>query len=321
MKRASLCFLICFSLMSCAVMAEENKETASIAEQSETEAAAQETRRPEDDLEVMLPSHQYELIDSVEVNGRQGVCSEGDYYWVSGSATLARYDKDWNLIALNDDPFKGYTLEVNHIADIDVYNNELYIGAEYFMDGVGKNIQIAVYDCDPLELKRTFPFEADSGQLECSGIAVDPDTKTVWMCSWVGEESGRYLYKYDQETGKYLGKVHLQMPPQWLQGIAYYDGCFYMTADDGTADDEEPDHLYRTRIEDGASSCIVTLERTFDDVIKQGEIEGLTFDKDRKQLLMLYNRGARIILGMPRGFYDGYDKEISEVFTYQLSDD
>ena len=111
MKRASLCFLICFSLMSCAVMAEENKETASIAEQSETEAAAQETRRPEDDLEVMLPSHQYELIDSVEVNGRQGVCSEGDYYWVSGSATLARYDKDWNLIALNDDPFKGYTLE------------------------------------------------------------------------------------------------------------------------------------------------------------------------------------------------------------------
>ena len=127
------------------------------------------SQRPETDPEIMLPVHQYELISSVEVNGRQGVCSEGDYYWVSGSTTLAKYDKDWKLIKTNDDPFKGYTLEVNHIADIDVYNNELYIGAEYFMDGVGKNIQIAVYDADTLELKRTFPFEAESGQLECSG--------------------------------------------------------------------------------------------------------------------------------------------------------
>ena len=53
---------------------------------------------------------------------------------------------------------------------------------------------------------------------------------------------------------------------------------------------------------------------------RQGEIEGLTFDKELGQLLLLYNRGARIILGMPRGFYDGYDKEISEVFTYQIVD-
>ena len=277
------------------------------------------SQRPEDDLTMMLPENQYELRESVEVNGRQGVCSEGNYYWVSGSTSLAKYDKDWKLIELTDDPFAGYELEVNHIADIDVYQNELYIGAEYFMDGVGKNIQIAVYDGDTLELKRTFSFEPDSGQLECSGIAVDPDTKTVWMCSWVGEESGRYLYKYDLETGEYLGKVHLQMPPQWLQGIAYHDGCLYMTADDGTADDDEPDHLYRTKIEDGATNCIVTLERTFDDVIRQGEIEGLTFDEESDQLLVLYNRGARIVLGMPKGFYDGYDREISEVYMYSLS--
>jgi hypothetical protein len=188
------------------------------------------------------------------------------------------------------------------------------------MDGVGKNIQIAVYDGDTLELKRTFPFEAESGQLECSGIAVDPDTKSVWMCSWVGEESGRYLYRYDLETGAYLGKVHMQMPPQWLQGVAYFNGCLYMTADDGTADDNEPDHLYRAKITDGCTYCTVTLERTFDDVTKQGEIEGLTFDKEANNLLLLYNRGARIVLGMPKGFYDGYDREISEVFIYSITD-
>ena len=50
----------------------------------------------------------------------------------------------------------------------------------------------------------------------------------------------------------------------------------------------------------------------------QGEIEGLAFDKTGGEMLLLYNRGARIILGMPSGFYPGYDREISEVFTYKM---
>ena len=200
--------------------------------------------RPEENQQRMLPAGRYEKLGSAEVKGRQGICTDGEYCWVSGSASLAKYDHDWNLIAENEDPFKGYEIEVNHIGDIDVFEGELYIGAEYFKDGEGKNIQIAVYDTDTLELKRTFPFEPKSGQLECSGIAVDPDTRTVWMCSWVGEESGRYLYQYDLDSSKYLGKVHMQMPPQWIQGIAYYKGNFYLTADDGAADDHESDHLY-----------------------------------------------------------------------------
>ncbi len=286
----------------------------SMSEAENTAASA----RPEENTSVMLPANSYALNEAVRVNGRQGVCAENGTYWVSGSASLTKYDKDWNILAENTDPFQEYETEVNHIGDIDVLDNELYIGAEYFMDGVGENIQIAVYDGDTLELKRTFPFEPESGQLECSGIAVDPDAGIVWMCSWVGEESGRYLYKYDLESGEDLGKVHMQMPPQWIQGIACHDGCIYITADDGTADDEEPDHLYRTAIEDGATNCTVTLERTFDDVTRQGEIEGLTFDEKNGQLLLLYNRGARIVLGMPKGFYEGYDEEISEVFLYDM---
>ena len=275
-------------------------------------------QRPENDSKLMMPKHSYELETRREVNGRQGVCCEGDYYWVSGSTTLTKYDKNWKVVKENTEPFKGYDSEVNHIGDIDVYNNELYVGVEYFMDGVGKNIQVAVYDANTLELKRAFPFNDRSGQLECSGIAVNADEGVVVMCSWVGEESGRYLYKYNLKDGKYLGKVHMQAPPQWLQGIAYYDGYYYMTADDGTADDGEEDHMYSTKFGKKDSSCIVTLERSFDDVKRQGEIEGLSFDKKQKEFLLLYNRGARIVLGMPKGFYKGYNREISEVFVYKL---
>ena len=276
--------------------------------------------RPEDNDKAMLPKYRYESSDVKRVNGRQGICSEGDFYWVSGSTTLTKYDKDFNVVAENKEPFKGYEIEVNHIGDIDVYNNELYLGVEYFVDGVGKNIQVAVYDGDTLQLKRVFPFNAETGQQECSGIAVDYDSRIVYMTSWIDNESSSYLYMYDLDSTEYLGRMHLQPYPEWLQGIAYYDGSLYVTCDDGVADDDDPDHMYRINVGEDKTSANVVLERTFDDVILQGEIEGLTFNKETKQFLLVYNRGARIILGMPKGFYEGYDEEIHEVFIYDMKE-
>ncbi len=259
----------------------------------------------------------YTLLSSHEVAGRQGVACENGCYYVSGSTTLTKYDKNWKVLLENTDPFSaGFENEVNHIGDIDVYHGEIYCGVELFLDGEAKNIQIAVYDAETLTLRRAFPFSPQSGQTECSGIAVNPDNGTVWMCSWADGDSGRYLYKYDLHTGAYLGKVHLHAVPQWIQGVVYRDGAYYITADDGDADLDEPDHIYKAVIEDGATHCKVTEEKTLDDVTKQGEIEGLTFD-DSGHLLVLYNRGARIVLGMPVGFYEGYGREIHEVFVYQ----
>ena len=262
----------------------------------------------------------YELSSVHAVSGRQGVCTEGGYYWVSGSGTLEKYDGDWNLVAENTEPFEGYALEVNHIGDIDVYNNELYLGVEYFMDGEGSNIQVAVYDGDTLKLKRVFPFRADTGQLECSGIAVDPDSRTVYMSSWIGDVSSQCLYMYDLDTGGYKGKLRMQPAPAWIQGVAYHAGSLYVTCDDGDADEDAPDHLYRVEISPDGETGTVFLEKTFDDVIRQGEIEGLSFDEVRGQFLLLYNRGARIASGMPTGFYEGYSEEIHEVFVYGLTE-
>ena len=264
--------------------------------------------------------YKYELADVHPVSGRQGVCTEDGYYWISGSGTLAKYDSSWNITAENTEPFEGYTLEVNHIGDIDVYNNELYLGVEYFMDGEGKNIQVAVYDGDTLKLKRVFPFRSDTGQLECSGIAADPDSGTVYMTSWIDDKSREYLYMYDLDTGNYRGKMKMEPAPKWIQGIACFEGNLYVTCDDGDADQNAPDHMYRIDISEDRETGTVIPEKAFDDVIRQGEIEGLTFDKVRRQFLLLYNRGARIISGMPSGFYEGYSEEIHEVFVYDIDE-
>ena len=265
-----------------------------------------------------LPKYEYKLQKVMEVNGRQGITTDGKFLYVSGSTTLAKYDLNGKLITENKKPFEGYQKEANHIGDIDIYNNELYISSEWFMDGVGKNIQIAIHDPDTLAFKRAVDFNPESGQLEVSGITVDTVNRSVWMASWVGEESGRYVYEYDLDTGKYKRKVHLQPVPQWIQGIFAYQGQLYLTADDGTADEKEYDHLYRVEISDKNNEGKVVLERTLDDVKDYGEIEGLVVNDKTKQLIVHANRGKQIVLGMPKGFYPGYDREISELFFYDM---
>ncbi len=258
----------------------------------------------------------YQLKDVFPVAGRQGVACDGKFIYVSGSTVLYKYDMDGKLVKQNDKPFEGYPIASNHIGDIDVYNGEIYVSAENFMDGVGKDIQIAVHDAETLKLKRSFAFEPKSGQLEVSGITVDPVRKTVWMCSWVGGESGNYLYEYDLQ-GKYLRKVHLQPVPQYVQGVFWVNGDLFVTADDGIADDNEADHVYRVHVT-SATNARVTLEKTLDEAIKQGEIEGLCVDPVSGDLMVLMNRGAKIVLGMQKGFYPGYEKEISEVYRYAM---
>ena len=89
---------------------------------------------------------EYRLKRIVPVEGRQGIAADSNYYYVSGSTALYKYDKQGRLVAENEHPFEGLPLEANHLGDIDVWNGELYAGIETFEDGKGENIQVAVYD-------------------------------------------------------------------------------------------------------------------------------------------------------------------------------
>ena len=264
-----------------------------------------------------MPKYRYTLEESHQVAGRQGICAEGGYYWVSGSATLTKYDSDWNVVAENNDPLKGYEWKVNHIGDIAVYQNDLYLGVELFIEGKAENIQIAIYDGDTLERKWLFPIHAGSGQTECSGIAIDPDNRIVYLSSW-DDVSGSFLYMYDLDSGDYKGKLQMDPAPRSIQGVAYHDGKLYVTCDDGEADDDEPDNLYRLDIAKDFSSAVAVKERSFADVTQQGEAEGLCFDENTGQFLILYNRGALIVDGRIAGFREGYTEEIHEVFVYDI---
>jgi len=257
----------------------------------------------------------YKLLRVIEVEGRQGVATDSEGYLVSGNTTLYRYSKSGELLVKNESALNDLEQAANHIGDISVYNGEIFAGIEWFEDGQGKNIQIAVYDARSLNYKRSIPWEPASGQVEVRGVAIDPDNNSIWLSDWV---NGRYLYRYDLQTGAYITRLHLRAPPQWQQGVAWRDGLLYLTADDGDAEEQEVDNLWRVLAETRDTAAYVTNEHVFDKFRRVGEIEGITFDEQAGEMIILANRGKRIVLGMPKGFYPGYDREIHELYVFKI---
>ncbi len=295
---------------------------------------------------------EYRLKKVVEVPGRQGIACDGEYYYVSDTGALYKFDKDWNLVAKNMQPFMDPE-KANHFGDIDVSDGEIYCGIEKFLYGRGYNIAVSVYDANTLEWKRDFEWCPESGQVEVSGIAVDNDNNLIWMSDWV---DSRFVYAYDKETGKYHSKTQCAPTPYWCQGIAALNGKLYFSADDGDAAYGIPDNIYCIDItnvpfhglkpgkeveretafsvkigEDGKpvireglvnagmNQGRVSLFREMDDFKRAGEIEGLCFDPKSGELLVLNNRGTSIVLGMSQGALEdeGYTKEIHEVYIYE----
>ena len=243
------------------------------------------------------------------------MATDGERYYVSGSAALFVYSKKGELLLENKEPFKSLAKKANHIGDISVLGGEIYAGIEWFEDGRGQNIQIAVYDAETLAYKRSIDWNPESGQVEVSAIAVDAANDAIWMTDWV---SGSYIYRHSLSTGAYAGKLHLRPVPQWQQGIAAFGGQLYVTADDGDAEEGEDDNLWRVKAETEASAAYVVHEKAFTEFRRQGEIEGIDFDARAREMLVLANRGKRIVLGMPKGLYPGYDREISEIYVYRV---
>lgn len=263
-----------------------------------------------------ITDYEFTLVKKTEVAGRQGVCADENYYYVSGSKELFKYSREGELVCKNQNPFEGINTELNHFGDIDFYDGHIYSGLEYFKDGVGLNISLGIYKADDLSVEKIIPVDSLSGQKEVSGIAIDAKNGTFWLSDWT---DGSCLYKYNLETGKYIGKIILTPKVIYQQGVLSIENYLLVTSDDGDAEKNESDNLYAVeKTKDTGKKTKPVFVKKFSDVLKEGEIEGLTYDKYADELLVLFNRGARIIKGMPKGFYPGYEKEIHEIYHYKI---
>ena len=144
---------------------------------------------------------EYRLKRVIPVAGRQGIAIDSNYYYVSDTKVLYKYDKQGNLVMKNDQPFQDPKI-ANHFGDIDVYNGEIYCGIEKFEYGRGYNIAVSIYDAETLKWKRDLPWSPESGQVEVSGLAVDREKNMVWMSDWVAVMCIAIVLKQDNTTRK-----------------------------------------------------------------------------------------------------------------------
>lgn len=300
---------------------------------------------------------EYRLKKVVKVLGRQGIAADKDYFYVSDTRALYKYDHNWNLVQkrvkTEKDGLFPHPELANHFGDIDVYDGKIYTGNEHFNLGRGENIAISIYDAKTLQWIEDIPWCPESGQVECSGLAVDREQGLVWMSDWV---DSRYVYAYSLETKKYYTKMQCRPEPYWCQGIYVCDGKMLFSSDDGESSYQIADNLYIADISGapyyglkqgtepvkadpwnvkvdaqgkvvkrtgliaaGAFARPLTLFREMKDFRRCGEIEGLTVDPNTDDLLVLNNRGTQIILGMSQGPFteEGYTGEIHEVYVYE----
>lgn len=300
---------------------------------------------------------EYRLKKVVQVEGRQGIAADDKYFYVSDTAGLYKYDRNWKLVKkrvrTKTDGLFPHPELANHFGDIDVHDGKIYTGNEHFNLGRGENICVSIYDAETLKWIEDIPWSAESGQVEVSGVAVDRERNLVWLSDWV---DSRYVYAYSLETKKYYTKVQCRPNPYWCQGIFIADGKMILSADDGESTYHIADNLYimditgvpytglvngtepvketpwsvktdangkvvkRTGlVAGGAAAGRVELFREMTDFRRAGEIEGVCIDPVTQDLLVLNNRGTQIILGMSQGPFkdEGYTKEIHEVYIYE----
>ena len=194
---------------------------------------------------------EYRLKKVVEVPGRQGIAADKDYFYVSDTRGLYKFDRNWNLVKKRVqtkdkngkfiDPLFQQPEKANHFGDIDVHNGRIYTGNEYFNLGRGHNISVDIYDANTFEYIESIPWRAESGQVEVSGVAVDRERNLVWLSDWV---DSRYVYAYSLETKQYYTKVQCRPEPYWCQGIFIADGKMLLAADDGESTYHIADNVY-----------------------------------------------------------------------------
>jgi len=82
---------------------------------------------------------------------------------------------------------------------------------------------------------------------------------------------------------------------------------------------QEVDNVWRLGADAKATAAYVTHELALSGLQDPGEVQGIAFDADAGEMLVLANRGQRLVLGMPKGFYPGYDRELHEIDVFKVN--
>jgi hypothetical protein len=253
----------------------------------------------------------WRLERRLEIEGRQGIAGLDDGFVASGTTSLQRLDRDGRVVVRNDAPFEPWLPAGNHLGDIDVHAGRVYAPAERFSAGRGQDMHVALYDAASLTFQSAWPLDPRSGQREVAAVAVEASRARFWLADW---SDGRFLYLYSLEDGSWLGRLALEPALTQVQGLALWGERLLVAADDGDSDIQQPDRVWVVDVDEAAAKGQARPLFDLREAVFAGEIEGLALSG--QQVVVLHDRGRRIVDGVSHGFYPGYTREIRELHFF-----
>lgn len=190
----------------------------------------------------------------------QGVTTDGEYYYTSGSLTafgvagLAKWDAETmecvltNGNAIPADYKEWY--DCDHIGGISYYDGKIYAAVENEPEDFHL---VMTYDCETLELIDVFVIEP--AELLPDGIpwcAVDAE-KGLLYCSPFSDVE--YIIAFDLDTMEYSHIIELSRKVTRIQGGEVYDGKLYLSYD---AENSNTDQILTVDIDSGEVEKLCT---------------------------------------------------------------
>lgn len=186
---------------------------------------------------------QFLLLDATYTG--QGIATDGEYYYTSGSLTafgvacLAKWDAETlELCVKNDDAIPSEYREkyiTDHIGGISYYNGLIYAAVENDAEDFPL---IITYDARTLKMVEVYEVE---GELLPDGIpwcAVDAANGYIYTSQF---NEAEYIVAYDLYTMEFSHMLPLSEKILRVQGGEVYDGKLYLSND---AADSNDDSIY-----------------------------------------------------------------------------
>lgn len=220
-----------------------------------------------------LPVH-YEFAEvsqSPDTGAHQGYATDGTVHFMFDTAGVQRRaDAAWNLLKSNSQPFNGLT-GYNHLGDGDYFEGKLYVVGEYYKS-CDEHSQASLFIFDSNSLERTQVVDWSADGTEMSSVAVNADTRELWVSSFCDFD---HIRVYDLDTFAFKRSITLNPSIRAIQGIAARDGSAYLADTYGG--------LYRMS-SDGSTMLVYRTN------LKEAEHEGI--DYSQNDLRWLIDAGA-----------------------------